>query len=93
MADDDEVRDWRATASAEVQQRLMAVSEPDVVDSWVVLHRAVTDALDALRDKGVAYEEAVGMIAGSVAATMAHERPTAHDRRAPEAGHRVEPGD
>jgi hypothetical protein len=77
MGEDDEVRNWRATASAEVQQRLMAVSEPEVVDTWIVLHRAVTDALDALREKGVAYEEAVGMIAGSVAATMAQERPPA----------------
>ena len=74
---DDEVRDWRATTSAEVQQRLMAVSEPEVVDSWLVLHAAVTDALAALRENGVGYEDAVGMIAGSVAATLAHERPEA----------------
>jgi hypothetical protein len=71
---DAEIRDWQATTSADVQQRLMAVTEPAVMDSWLALNEAATAALEALVYRGVGYEDAVGMIAGSVSANLAGHR-------------------
>ena len=71
---DAEISDWRATTSAGVQQRLMAVTEPEVMDSWIAMNEAAGAVLEALVYRGVGYEEAVGMIAGSVSATLAQHR-------------------
>ena len=72
---DNELQDWRATTSAGVQQRLMAVTEPEVMDNWLAMNERAADALHALLDNGVRYEDAVGMIVGSVAASLAQHRP------------------
>jgi hypothetical protein len=71
---DAEIRDWRATTSAGVQQRMMAVTEPEVMDSWLAMNEAVVEVLEALVYRGVGYEDAVGMIAGSVSANLAQHR-------------------
>ena len=70
-----DIRDWRATTSAGVEQRLMAVTEEGVMERWLAMNDATVETLHALLDHGVAYEEAVGMITGSVAASLTQHRP------------------